>query len=76
MADNRAVIEAVRYLRSQGENELADRLADADLGPTKDPEPAPRLLVEDEDEAWKQAAGSAAWRAIIAARARAGRPIE
>jgi hypothetical protein len=77
MADNRAPIEAVRYLRSQGENELADRLADADFGPpTQDAEPAPRLVVEDEDEAWRRAAGATAWKAIVQARARAGRPIE
>jgi hypothetical protein len=31
MADDRALTEAVRYLRDQGENELADRLAEAEL---------------------------------------------
>jgi hypothetical protein len=77
MADNRALTEAVRYLRSQGENDLADPLADADLGPpSQDAERAPRLVVEDEDEAWRHAAGATAWKAIVDARARAGRPIE
>lgn len=76
MADNRALSEAVRYLRSHGENDLADRLADAETHPAQDPEPRPRLLVEDEDEAWREAAGAAAWNAIVDARRRAGRPIE
>jgi hypothetical protein len=76
MADNRALTEAVRYLRSQGENDLADRLAEADLDPTPAPEQAPRLLVADEDEAWRVAASATAWEAIKQARARAGRPIE
>ena len=76
MADERVLVEAVRYLRDRGESDLADRLANAELGPTRDPEPAPRLLVDDEDEAWRQAAGATAWKAIVDARARAGRPIE
>jgi hypothetical protein len=66
----------VRYLRAQGENDLADRLADADFSPTPSPEPPPRLLVEDEDQAWREATGTAAWSAIVDARRRAGRPIE
>jgi hypothetical protein len=77
MADHPALAEAVRYLRSRGQNELADgSLTQISALHPKTLSQHPGFVVEDEDEAWKQAAGAVAWKAIVDARARAGRPVE
>jgi hypothetical protein len=73
-----ALVEALKLLRAEGRDDLANALAAADEKVNKPPPtPAPRVVEpQTEDDLWQEAASRAAWTAIRDARARAGRPIE
>jgi hypothetical protein len=75
------ITETLKFLRDQGRDDLANALVEQDQAlttPVPSP-PAPRFVddtPQNADEAWQQAASAVAWKAIVDARARAGRPIE
>ena len=74
-----AFTDAVKALRDQGRDDLADALVEQERASADPPpSPAPQFVGQprSEDELWQQAASKAAWSAIVNARARAGRPIE